>query len=258
MQDLAGQLAGLESAGMADSDEMSKVEVAEEARQKGSLFSSTTEGLRQLILDGVLPAGQRLKERELCDQLGVSRTPVREAIKALTQEGLLLALPNRSAIVAALNPEEVRSLAVVVAEVERLAVELACEAATEADLEGIIGAHHQMIICHVRGDLREYFKANKEFHRQIILSTRNSVLLWIWNLLSVRVDRARYASNLQPKRWPVAMKEHNEILEVLIARDAARASVLMKSHVLNGLSAVISSLSETESAGGEGLISSNP
>jgi DNA-binding GntR family transcriptional regulator len=229
-------------------EEANVAAAAEEARQKGSLFGSTTEALRQLILDGVLQAGQRLKERELCEQLGVSRTPVREAIKALTQEGLLEALPNRSPVVAALNPEEVRSLAVVVAEIERMAVELACTTASEADFEIIAGAHYQMIICHVRRNLREYFRANKEFHRQIILSTRNSVLLWIWDLLSARVDRARYASNLQPKRWPLAIKEHGEILEALIARDAQRAAGLMKVHVHKGLSVVTASLSEAPSA----------
>src|SRR5215475_11146477 len=158
---------------------------AGESRQKGSLFGSTTEGLRQLILDGVLPPGQRLLERELCEQLGVYRTPVREAIKALTQEGWLRALPNRSAVVAALDPEEVRSLATVVAEIERLATELACASAADSDLEAIAQAHHQMIINHVRGNLREYFQANKEFHRHIILSTHNSVLLWTWDLLSM-------------------------------------------------------------------------
>ena len=224
---------------------------AGDCRQKGSLFGATIEGLRQLILDGALQPGQRLLERELCEQLGVSRTPVREAIKALTQEGWLRALPNRSAVVVALNLDEVRSLATVVAEIERLASELACGSATEADLETIAQAHHRMIISHVRGNMREYFQANKEFHRGIILSTRNSVLLWVWDMLSMRVDRARYASNLEPKRWPLAIKEHGEILEALIGRDAARASALMRSHVLNGLSVVIASLSHDPAVGEE-------
>ncbi len=228
---------------------------AGDGRQKGSLFGSTTEGLRQLILDGVLPPGQRLLERELCEQLGVSRTPVREAIKALTQEGWLRALPNRSAVVAALDLDEVRSLSTVVAEIERLATELACGSATDADLEAIAQAHHQMIINHVRGDLRKYFQANKEFHRRIILSTHNSVLLWVWDLLSRRVDRARYASNLAPRRWPLAIKEHGEILEALIARDAVRAAGLMRTHVLNGLSVVIESLSPASSTDDDGASS---
>src|SRR5262249_39211905 len=166
-----------------------------------------------------------------------------------TQEGWLRALPNRSAVVAALDPEEVRSLATVVAEIERLATELACASAADSDLEAIAQAHHQMIINHVRGNLREYFQANKEFHRRIILSTHNSVLLWTWDLLSMRVDRARYASNLEPRRWPLAIKEHGEILEALIGRDAARASALMRTHVLNGLSVVVESLSHASSAG---------
>ncbi len=220
----------------------------EELRRKGRLFGSTADAIRKLILDGDLPPGHRVKERELCEQLNVSRTPVREAIKALTQEGLLRSLPNHSAVVATLDLEEVKSLSVVVATIERLAAETACTMATEADLEEISLAHHQMVVYHVRNMLHEYFQFNKKFHRSIILSTKNSVLLWVWDMLSMRVDRARYTSNLQPKRWPLAIKEHGEILEALIARDAERASQLMHSHVLGGLSGVIAALEQAEMA----------
>lgn len=214
----------------------------DEPRQKGRLFGSTTEAIRQLIINGVLAAGQRVRERELCEQLDVSRTPVREAIKTLTQEGLLRSLPNRSAIVADMDLEEIRSLSVVAATIESLAAELACATLTEDDIEAIAAAHHEMSVWHVQNEFREYFRFNKAFHRTIVRATRNGVLLSIWDLLSTRVDRARYASNLQPKRWPNAIKEHAEILEALIARDATRASSLMDVHVRNGLSGVIAAL----------------
>jgi DNA-binding GntR family transcriptional regulator len=218
----------------------------EEAPRKGHLFGSTAEAIRKLILDGVLAPGQRLKERELCEQLGVSRTPVREAIKALTQEGLLRAMPNRSAVVATMELEEVRALTVVLAEIEALSARLACAAASEADLEKIASAHHQMVLFHVRDLLHEYFHYNKEFHRLIAAATGNSVLLWNWTVLATRSDRARFISNLRPKRWPLAIQEHAGILEALIARDGERAASLMREHVHNGLSGVIAALEQQE------------
>jgi DNA-binding GntR family transcriptional regulator len=217
-----------------------------EAPRKGLLFGTTAESIRKLILDGVLEPGQRLKERELCQQLGVSRTPVREAIKALTQEGLLYSLPNHSAVVATMDLQEVKALAVVLAEIEALSARLACEAASAADLEKIASAHHQMVLFHVRDLLHEYFHFNKEFHRLIATASGNSVLLWNWTLLSTRSDRARYASNLRPQRWPLAIQEHAGILEALIARDGERASSLMREHVHNGLSGVIAALERQE------------
>lgn len=216
----------------------------DERRSKGHLFGATTEAVRQLIVGGVLAPGQRVRERELCEQLNVSRTPVRAAIRTLTQEGLLQGLPNRSAVVAAMDLPDIRSLMVVITSIEGLAAELACAAATTDDIEQIAAAHHEMTLRHVRDDLPGYFRENKAFHRRIVESTRNPVLLWVWDQLSVRVDRARYASNLQPQRWPSAIKEHAGVLEAIIARDAAHAGDLMRTHVRNGLSIVIKDLEQ--------------
>jgi DNA-binding GntR family transcriptional regulator len=215
-------------------------------RRKGQLFAATAEAVRQLVVSGALAPGQRVRERELCEQLNVSRTPVREAIKALIQEGLLDALPNRSAVVPALRPAEVRALAVVLATIEGLAVELACVGATAEDIRLLTKVHEEMIDLHGRNDLSGYFSCNKHFHRTIIASASNSVLLWTWDQLSTRVDRARYASNLQPKRWAVAIQEHAGIVRALTDRDAERASRLMRDHINNGLDKVVMHLERAE------------
>lgn len=215
-------------------------------RRKGALFASTTEAIRQLVVNGVLAPGQRVRERELCEQLDVSRTPVREAIKALIQEGLLEALPNRSAVVSTLDPDEVRALTTVLATLESLAAELAASTATADDVNQAYAAHEEMIRLHERGDLRGYFAANKHFHRTIVSSTRNPVLLWTWDQLATRVDRVRFASNLQPERWTKAIQEHSSILRALSAHDAEEASRLMRQHISNGLENVARRLEEKE------------
>lgn len=216
---------------------------ATDDRQKGQLTSSVTARMRNMIVTGVLAPGQRIKERELCETLQVSRTPVREAIKTLLQEDLLRGLPNRSAVVAELDPDEVRDLVTVVATIEGLAGELACRTATDQRIAEIAALHHQMTVHQIREQMAEYFHVNKRFHRQIVEAADNAVLLRIWDMLALRVDRARFSSNLWPERWPQAIREHQEIVEALIARDADRTAKLMRQHVTNGLSLVVKSLS---------------
>lgn len=214
----------------------------ETGHRKGDLHANAVKILRNMIISGVLGPGTKLNERELCERLNVSRTPVREAIKALAQEGLLQVFANRSPVVAQLNPEETSSLLDVVATIEALAGELAAKRITENEIAELGILHYTMMRHHANDELPGYFKANKDFHRAILASANNSVLLWVWDLLALRVDRARYASNLWPERWDQAVVEHNLILERLKAHDSEGAAAAMRSHVQNGLGVVVQSL----------------
>lgn len=212
------------------------------SHRKGDLHNNALAMLRDMIVSGVLAPGQRLNERALCEQLAVSRTPVREAIKSLTQEGLLHALPNRSAVVAPLDPAQTSALIEVVATIEALAGELAATRASDAQIAELGILHYTMLRHHARDELPGYFETNKAFHRRIVEYSGNEVLLWVWDLLALRVDRARYASNLWPTRWQEATGEHAQILARLTARDPAGVAAAMRQHVRNGLSVVVSSL----------------
>lgn len=225
-------------------------DAAEQQSRKGDLHSKTVSVLRHMIVTGVLAPGERLNERELCDRLRVSRTPVREAIKTLTQEGLLRSLPNRSPVVAPLDAAEVSALIDVVATIEGLAGELAAARVSDAQVAELGILHYTMLRHHSNDELPGYFEANKAFHRRIIECSGNPVLLWVWDLLALRVDRARYASNLWPTRWRKAMDEHAEILARLTARDADGVAAAMRQHVRNGLSVVLASLERGETATG--------
>lgn len=212
------------------------------APRKGDLNGNALAALREMIVSGALAPGQRLNERELCEQLAVSRTPVREALKALTQEGLLQALPNRSPIVTPLDAGETSHLIQVVSAIEALAGELAAEQATDAQIAELGILHYTMLAHHARRELPGYFAANKAFHRRIVEYSGNPVLLWVWDLLSLRIDRARYASNQWAERWQEATGEHSRILELFTARDATGVGQAMRDHVRKGLSVVVASL----------------
>lgn len=211
-------------------------------RRKGRLHGSIVQKLRNLIVTGVLAPGTRLNERELCEQLDVSRTPVREAIKTLVQDGLLRAMPNQSPVVSELDPDEITDLIEVVVTIEGLAGELAARRATDEALAEIGMLHYRMILHHTRDELPGYFEANKAFHRQIVALSGNSVLAWTWEQLALRVDRARYSSNLWPTRWKAAIEEHQQIFDALSARDAKKAGQALRDHVRSGLSGLVVAL----------------
>lgn len=214
----------------------------EAGRRKGRLHSTAVTILRNMIVTGMLAPGTRLNERELCEQLAVSRTPIREAIKTLTQDGLLRALPNYSAVVSELDPAEVNALIDVVMVIEGLAGELAVAHVTDEDIAEIGLLHYQMLLHHTRDELPEYFEANKAFHRKIVALSGNSILIWVWDLLALRVDRARFSSNRWPTRWKTAIQEHQLILDALTARNGENLARLMREHVRNGLSGLVASL----------------
>jgi DNA-binding GntR family transcriptional regulator len=104
--------------------------------------------------------------------------------------------------------------------------------------------HYTMYLHHTRHELPGYFEANKAFHRKIIEFAENKVLLWVWDLLALRVDRARYTSNLWPPRWSAAIQEHETILGALKAGNEEQAAQHMANHVRNGLSLVIARMKD--------------
>jgi DNA-binding GntR family transcriptional regulator len=222
----------------------------EAAPRKGELHRNAVSMLRDMIVSGALAPGERLNERELCGQLQVSRTPVREAIKMLTQEGLLHSQPNRSPVVAPLDADQTAALIDVVATIEALAGELAAKRVADSQIAELGILHYTMLRHHAHDELPGYFEANKAFHRRIMEIAGNPVLLWVWDLLALRVDRARYASNLWPKRWQEAIHEHSQILERLTARDAEGVAAAMRQHVRSGLSVVVTSLQGGDGAKG--------
>lgn len=225
-----------------------KLPPSDDGRRKGKLHGAAVARLRNLIVTGVLAPGTRLNERELCEQLAVSRTPVREAIKTLIEDGLLRALPNQSAVVPALDPDEINALIEVVAAIEGLAGELAAARASEEAVAEIGLLHYQMLLHHTRDELPGYFETNKAFHRRIVELSGNPILLSVWEQLALRVDRARYSSNLWPQRWKAAIAEHQQILDALAARDPARTGQALRDHLRNGLSSLVATLQDRQAA----------
>jgi DNA-binding GntR family transcriptional regulator len=210
--------------------------------ERPSLHEELVARLRDLVVEGELAPGARLNERLLCERFGVSRTPLREAVKVLASEELIELLPNRGAAVTALTRTDVRQLFEVMGALEALAGELACQRVDESQLATIRALHYQMLVHHTRGELREYFQCNQQIHEKIVHAAGNAVLAATYRALSGRIRRPRYLANQTQERWDHAVLEHGEILDALLARDGTRLAGLLRRHLDNKLEAVMSAI----------------
>ena len=206
------------------------------------LHEEATDRLRDLIIQGRLAAGTRLNERLLTAQLGLSRTPLREAFKVLATEGMVELLPNRGAIVSQMDPVRLGESLAVMGALEALAGELACRNATDAQINEIRALHYEMLAHHARGDLAGYFKFNQAIHLKIVKYSGNAVLYNIYRQMNGNMRRARYMANLSKERWDAAVREHDEILSALGARDVKRIKALLSDHLANKLASVLAAL----------------
>ena len=212
------------------------------------LHETVIDRLRDMIVQGRLEPGTKLNERVLASELGGSRTPLREALKYLASEGLVELLPNRGAIVAPLDPERVKEIFAVMGALEALAGELACRHASDADVNEIRALHYQMLAEHARGDLDEYFRLNQAIHLKLVELGGNDVLASVYRGLNANVRRARYMANLSQARWDQAVREHEAILQALVARDGPKLQVLLREHLAKKLVLVIEALEPSAAA----------
>ncbi len=154
-------------------------------------------------------------------------------------------LPNRGAIVSQMDPVRLGESLAVMGALEALAGELACRTATDAQINEIRALHYEMLAYHARGDLAGYFKFNQAIHLKLVKYSGNAVLFNIYRQMNGNVRRARYMANLSKERWDAAVREHDEILAALGARDVKRLKVLLSDHLAHKLASVLAALPAT-------------
>jgi len=196
-----------------------------------SLHHELVDRLQTLILNAELKPGTKVPEKHLCELFGVSRTPLREALKVLASYGLVRLEPNRGAWVTQVTIEEVEDVFPVLGALEALSGELACKNITEAEIATVRALHVQMVQSYNDRDLDAYFATNQQIHRAILLAARNETLTTSCQALSLRMQRARYLANLSESRWYDAVQEHEKILGYLVARDGANLAATLLGHM---------------------------
>ena len=203
------------------------------------LHQEVTTRLRQRIVEGQIAPGAKLNERELSEQLQVSRTPLREAIKMLAAEGLVELLPNRGAVAASLSEQDVADTFEVIAGLEGQSGELAAQRISDAELAEIRALHYEMLAAFTRRDLSTYYRLNAQIHSQINAAARNPVLTQTWRNLNARLQALRFRSNFDEAKWQRAVKEHQRMVELLAAHDGPALRELLLKHLHNKRDAVL-------------------
>ena len=189
------------------------------------------EALRERIVHGDLAPGDRIVERAVCAELGVSRTPLREALKLLELDGLIDLSQHRGGRVRPFTVTEARELFEVLASLESVAAELATARASAADLARLEALHAKMRGHFTAERLDDYFAANSRIHETVIEVAGNDVLKAIHRNLTLRAKRGRYIAILDRRRWQQAMEEHEELMEAMRRRNAADAGRIWHIHL---------------------------
>ena len=218
------------------------------AAVRTSLHGEILTRLRDYIVEGNLSEGARIPERQLCEMFGISRTPLREALKVLAAEGLIDLLPNRGARVPRLSEDNIRDLFDLMAGLEATAGRLACAAITDAEIAEVEALHHEMYGYYMRRDMRGYFDTNQMIHQKIVAAARNRALAQTYESFSGRIRRFRYTANLAQKwdRWGEAMREHEVILDALRRRAGSELSDVLFLHLRHKGAAAIEHMKESK------------
>jgi DNA-binding GntR family transcriptional regulator len=205
---------------------------AQKLPERGALHELARDRLRTLIVHGDLAPGVALQETQLSEELGISRTPLREALKLLAAEGLLELRSNRSAQIAPLRQNEIDEIFEVISAIEGIAAQLAASRITNQELKRLTQLQERMEAHHDNGKLEEYFRINQEIHGFIVACAKNGILRSTHDTLLARAERARYFALSSRTRWDDSVREHRQILKALKARDAEAASRALTLHVL--------------------------
>jgi DNA-binding GntR family transcriptional regulator len=204
------------------------------------------ESLREAIIQGRLKPGERLMEMQLADEMGVSRTPVREAIRKLELEGFVVMIPRKGAYVSGISVKDIVDVFEVRAALEALAAGLAAERITDEELEHLERALVQISEVSVRDDINAMVETDTNFHELIYKACRNDRLVQIVTHLQEQIHRFRITSLSQPGRSRNALAEHRAIVEAISDRNAEAAQERAREHIENAEQSLLNALREAK------------
>ena len=208
-----------------------------------------SETLRQAIQDGVLKPGERLMEIPLAEELGVSRTPIREAIRKLELEGFVVMVPRRGTYVANISLKDITQVFEIRSALEELAAGLAAERITEEEIETLermlveIGDHME------NKDMDSVVAADVEFHEVLYLASRNERLADIVHNLREQTYRFRSFSMNQPGRLRKTWEEHRQLVEAIATHNAPQARKLARIHMEHSEQTLLQGMEESQEFG---------
>ncbi len=192
--------------------------------------------LVQIIQDEILgkkfKPGERIKEEVICEELGISRTPVREALVVLEQQGLVVHAPHRSCFVASFSSDEIADLLRLEAAVEGLAASLAAQHRTEEqirEMEALTASVSSALSDHF--DEEAFYNYDRNFHNKMVECSRSPIIIRVVEVQLAQIYLCRYYTITAPNRFSHTVREHREIIDCLRRSDAAGAERAARNHL---------------------------
>lgn len=214
--------------------ELDKLRLDQQAGLRGmedaSLPHQIAAVIRHRIIHDQIKPGRPIRERQLADELSVSRTPLRDALKILALEKLVEHIPNKGAVVVDPSPDDISDMLLVYIELDGLGGRLACRVGTEADFLRVERQFHRMEAATAENDRIAYFRANQDFHLAIVAASRSKCTIEFHANLNLRLHRVRYLSILANNTWMDRSDDHARLLAALRARDGDAFTAIQKKH----------------------------
>lgn len=203
-----------------------------------ALYQEVAERLRERIFSHELPPGTWVDEQALAEHYGISRTPLREALKVLASEGLVTLKPRRGCYVTEISERDLDEVFSVMAMLEGECARVCAERASDGDLQRLQGIHAELERAATARDINGFFEANQAFHLNIHEIADNRWLLHVIDDLRKVIKLSRHHSLFSDGRLEQSLAEHRDILNALLARDAATAETRMREHIRSGRAAL--------------------
>ncbi|GBF33403.1 transcriptional regulator [Desulfocucumis palustris] len=196
-----------------------------------SLTNKMFEILQNNILNGKYPQGEWLVESRLCEKFGVSRTPVREAIRQLEQEGLVKIIPNKGAVVSGVSAQDIKDIYTIRMLIEGLASRWAAEKITVSEIQELEEVIDLMRLYTEKNDVPRLLKADSRFHSIIYNASKSKPLIHTLGTFHHYVQKARSTSFQTPGRAQKALEEHMAIFQAIVEHNANESEKLTYQHV---------------------------
>ena len=199
--------------------------------EKATYHVRVADMLRDMMMTGKLKEGDKVNENELCTTMGISKTPLREALRVLSVEGLIKLVPNRGAFVTQPTFEEIEEMFDVMSLLEGFCAGAACEKMRPQDLAHLEEMHDQLEEQYEQYDQEGYIRINNQYHSFLQEMAGNRTLNQIINGLRKKILLYRFQSLSAPARFESSIREHRNLLEAFRQHDSQRAKILMQAHL---------------------------
>ncbi len=198
-----------------------------------ALHEEVARQIREMIRTGVLNKGDRIVEKELCANLGISRTPLREALRGLASEGLVNVIPHRGAYVTKPSIRDIKEMFEVMSLLEGYCARKAAEGMSSDDFRTLEKLHNDLERHYEHRDAQSYLEVNHLFHCEVQKAARNKILSDIIDGLREKVLLYRHRQLYLPNRFDASIEEHRQLIDALRARAPKRAEDAMATHLMN-------------------------